>query len=273
MKKLISFALVALLAVVLTACGGGDKGIQDGKLVVGASNVPHAEILEQIKPVLQEQGIELEIKVFQDYVLPNQTLRDKELDANYFQHIPYLTAQNAEHDYNFVNVGGIHIEPIGVYSTKHTKLEDLPEGAEILVSSAVPDHGRVLSLLQEKGLITLAEGVERTRATIDDIVDNPKGLKFNTNFEAAFLPTAYKNGEGDAILINSNYAIGAGIDPSEEAIALESPENNPYVNVIAVRKEDENNAQIKALVEALQTEEVQNFILEKYKGSVIPAGK
>ncbi|MCG1021724.1 MetQ/NlpA family ABC transporter substrate-binding protein [Sutcliffiella horikoshii] len=279
MKKLLSYAVVSLLVLVLAACGtsneGGESGtgsnIEEGKLVIGASNVPHSEVLEEAKALLEEKGIELEIKTFTDYILPNQTLRDGDIDANYFQHEPYLKSQIAENDYDFVSAGGVHIEPIGVYSQKYDSLEELPEGAQILMSNSVADHGRILAMLQEKGLITLKEGVETTSATIDDIEDNPKDLQFNTQFDAAFLPQAYLNGDGDAVLINGNYALGAEIDPEEEAIALESGENNPYVNLIVVREEDKDNEQIKALVEVLQSDEIKAFIEEKYKGSVLPA--
>ncbi|QFT90485.1 Methionine-binding lipoprotein MetQ precursor [Bacillus sp. THAF10] len=275
MKKVISLFAVSLLILVLAACGNGEKEggskIEEGKLVIGASNVPHAEILEEAKPLLEEKGIELDIQTFTDYVIPNQTLRDGDIDANFFQHEPYLKSQIEENDYDFVSVGGVHIEPIGVYSKKYDSLEDLPEGAEILMSNSVADHGRILSMLEEKGLITLKDGVETTSATIDDIKDNPKKLEFNTQFEAAFLPQAYLNGDGDAVLINGNYALGADINPQEEAIALESEENNPYVNLIVARKEDKDNEQIKALVEVLQSDEIKAFIENKYKGSVIPA--
>lgn len=271
MKRVLSLAVVSLLLVVLAACGGGEKGIEEGKLVIGASNVPHAEILEEAKQILEEQGIELDIQTYTDYVIPNQALRDKDIDANFFQHEPYLKSQIQENGYNFAIAGGVHIEPIGVYSQDYDSLEDLPEGAEILMSSSVADHGRILAMLEEKDLITLKEGVEITSASVDDIEDNPKNLKFNTQFEAAFLPQAYLNGDGDAVLINGNYALGAEIDPEEEAIALESGENNPYVNLIVVREEDKDNEQIKALVEVLQSDEIKAFIEEKYKGSVLPA--
>lgn len=271
MKKVLSLAVVSLLLVVLAACGGGDKGIEEGKLVIGASNVPHAEILEEAKPILEEQGIELEIQTYTDYIIPNQALRDKDIDANFFQHEPYLKTQIAENDYKFVSAGGVHIEPIGVYSQEYDSLEELPEGAEILMSSSVADHGRILAMLEEKGLITIKEGVEITSASVDDIEDNPKNLKFNTQFEAAFLPQAYLNGDGDAVLINGNYALGAEINPEEEAIALESKDDNPYVNLIVVREEDKDNEQIKKLVEVLQSDEIKAFIDEKYKGSVLPA--
>jgi D-methionine transport system substrate-binding protein len=279
MKKWISALFAVVLVLALAACGGNnnaDDGKKEGestKLVVGASNVPHAEILEKAQPILKEKGIDLKIVKFQDYVLPNKALADKEIDANYFQHIPYLEAQKKEHGYDFVNAGGIHIEPIGVYSKKYKSLEELPEGATIIMSNSVADHGRILSMLQEKGLIKLKEGVDKTKATVKDIVENPKKLKFEADVEAGLLPQVYKNGEGDAVLINANYALDAGLDPAKDPIAVESPKDNPYVNIIAVRKGDENRKEIKTLVEVLQSKEIQDFIKEKYKGAVIPAAQ
>jgi D-methionine transport system substrate-binding protein len=286
MKKWLSILLPFALILFLAACGTAKEetnegGNADGEgeateetttLVVGASNVPHAEILEEAKPLLEEKGIELEIETFQDYVLPNQALEGGDLDANYFQHIPYLNAQIAEHGYDFVNAGGIHIEPIGVYSKKYKSLDELPEGALIIISSSVPDHGRILSLLEKEGLITLKEGIEKTEATIDDIVENPKNLEFDTQYEASLLPQIFNNDEGDAVLINSNYAIDAGLNPIEDSIAIEESDS-PYVNVIAVRSGDENKEAIKALVEVLRSEEIQNFILEKYEGAVVPVSE
>jgi D-methionine transport system substrate-binding protein len=279
MKKWISALFAIVLVLALAACGGNnnaDGGKKEGKLtklVVGASNVPHAEILEKAQPILKEKGIDLKIVKFQDYVLPNKALADKEIDANYFQHIPYLEAQKKEHGYDFVNAGGIHIEPIGLYSKKYKSLEELPDGATIIMSNSVADHGRILSMLQEKGLIKLKEGIDKTKAKVKDIVENPKHLKFEADVEAGLLPQIYKNGEGDAVLINANYALDAGLDPAKDPIAVESPKDNPYVNIIAVRKGDENRKEIKTLVEVLQSKEIQDFIKEKYKGAVIPAAQ
>lgn len=288
MKKLLLLLTSLFVIFALAACGGGnqkeestgdqgaatnEKTAEPVKLVVGASNVPHAEILEHAKPILAEKGIDLKIETFQDYILPNKALNEKELDANYFQHIPYLEAQKKEFGYDFVNAGGIHIEPIGVYSQKYKSLEELPEGAKIIMSNSVADHGRMLSLLEEKGLIKLKEGVDKTTATVDDIVENPKKLEFVADVEAGLLPQVFKNGEGDAVLINANYALDAGLDPAKDPIAVESPENNPYVNVVAVRAGDENRPEIKTLVEVLQSKEIQDFIKETYKGAVIPASK
>ncbi|MCM3115182.1 MetQ/NlpA family ABC transporter substrate-binding protein [Neobacillus sp. MER 74] len=281
MKKILSLLLALSIVFVVAACGKseeksegttGGKEAETTKLVVGASNVPHAEILEKAKPLLKEKGIDLEIKTFQDYVLPNKALASKELDANYFQHIPYLNSQNKENGYGFVNAGGIHIEPIGVYSKKYKKLSDLPKGAHLIMSNSVADHGRLLSLLEKEGVIKLKEGIDKTKAELKDVVENPKNLKFDTNYEAALLPKIYNNGEGDAVLINSNYAIDAGLNPVEDSIAIEDKES-PYVNVIAVRSGDENKDSIKTLVEVLHSKEIQDFILEKYKGAVVPVSE
>jgi len=279
MKKWLGALLALTLLLALSACGtsnqkseGTDKKAKTTTLVVGASNVPHAEILEKAKPILKKKGINLVIKKFQDYVLPNKALASKQLDANYFQHIPYLESQNKQFHYGFVNAGGIHIEPIGIYSKKYKKLTDLPDGAHIIMSSSVADHGRLLSLLEAQGLIKLKPGIDKTTATVKDVIDNPKHLQFDAKYEASLLPKIYNNGEGDAVLINSNYAIQAGLNPLKDAIAIED-KNSPYVNVIAVRKGDENKPAIKTLVEVLHSKKIQDFILEKYKGAVVPVSE
>ena len=267
--------LTAASALTILAACGGDSGSgagDDKTLVIGASNVPHAEILEHVKDEYEAKGYKLEITKFQDYVLPNRTLADGELDANYFQHEPYLESQMAENkDYKFASAGGVHIEPIGVYSQDYASLDELPDGAEIIMSSSVADHGRILTMLQSEGLLTLAEG-KTVDATVADIVDNPKNLTFKTNVEAALLPQAYNNGEGDAVLINTNYAIDAGLNPLEDAIALEG-EDSPYVNLIVTREGDENDERVKALLEVLTSEETQQWILEEYKGAVVPVNQ
>jgi D-methionine transport system substrate-binding protein len=282
MKKWLSLVLALAVALVISACGTSEENADGGnadsgkeetsKLVVGASNVPHAEILEEAKPLLEEKGIELEVVTFQDYILPNQALNSGELDANYFQHIPYLEAQIEENDYDFVNAGGIHIEPIGVYSKKYKSLDELPDGAKVLMSNSVADHGRILTMLEKEGLITLKEGVDKIKATIDDIETNEKNLEFDTEYEASLLPQIYNNDEGDAVLINSNYAIDAGLNPIEDSIAIEDKES-PYVNVIAVNSGDEDKEAVKALVEVLHSKEIQDFILEKYEGAVVPVSE
>lgn len=272
MKKFVAGILLSASAITLAACGGGagsSSGGDSKELVVGASNIPHSEILEQAKPLLEEKGIELKIETYQDYILPNEDLENGDLDANYFQHIPYFEAQMADHGYDFANAGGIHIEPIGVYSKKYKSLDELPEGATILISNSVADHGRILSMLEAEGLITLKEGIDKTTAEVKDIVDNPKNLEFDAEYEAALLVQMYENEEGDAVLINSNYAIDAGLNPLEDSIAIENSES-PYVNIIAVKAGNEKNKEIKALVEVLKSKEIQDFILDEWGGSVVP---
>lgn len=204
--------------------------------------------------------------------MPNKDLETEDLDANYFQHIPYFEGQIADHGYDFVNAGAIHVEPMAVYSKKYTSVEDIPEGGVILFSNSVADHGRALSILEEAGLITLADGVEKIKAEIKDVVDNPKKLEFDANYDPAFMPQLYNNDEGDALLINANYAIDAGLNPVEDSIAIEST-NSPYANIIAVRAGDENREDIKTLVEVLTSKEIQDFILEEWGGMVVPVEK
>ncbi len=288
MKHWLQLLAALTLVLLLAACGtgedseeqeSGDTGNneeeaapeeENAELVVGASNVPHAEILEFASDKLAEEGIDLEIETFNDYIVPNQALAEGELDANYFQHIPYFEGQVEENDYDFVNAGGVHIEPIGVYSQEYDSLDDLPEGAEVIMSSSVTDHGRILMMLEDEGLITLKEGAG-INATIEDVEENPKDLQFRDDVEAATLPQAYQNGEGDAVLINSNYALDAGLSPREDTIAIEDEENNPYVNIIAVRSEDEDKEEIQTLLDVLHSEEVTEFIEEEYDGAVVPA--
>ncbi len=282
MKKWLGFLLIITMVFALAACGTKDNKSDENKdketetdtktLVVGASNVPHAEILEQVKPILADQGIDLKIEKFQDYVVPNQALDSKDLDANYFQHIPYLETQIADNDYDFEIAGEIHIEPIGVYSKKFKDLDKLPKGALVIISSSVSDHGRILTILEKEGLIKLKEGVKKVSATVDDIVENKKELVFKTEYAPELLPQIFNNNEGDAVLINSNYAIDAGLDPLKDSIALEKTDS-PYVNVVAVRKGDKDKPEIKALVEALLSTEIQDWILEKYNNAVVPVTK
>lgn len=279
MKKFLAGLFLSVLVLALAACGTDkkedagstnvDSANENVTLKVGASNTPHAVILEKAKPILAEQGIDLEIETYTDYVLPNQDLESGELDANYFQHIPYLELQIKDNGYDFVNAGGVHIEPIGIYSKKYKSLEELPEGATILLSNSVSDHGRMLSLLEAKGLIKLADDVDKTAAELKDVVENPKNLVFDANTAPEMLVQMYENDEGDAVLINSNFAIDNGLNPLEDAISLEDKES-PYVNIIAVRSGDETKPEIKKLLEVLTSEEIQNFILEEWKGAVVP---
>ncbi|GLC89760.1 MetQ/NlpA family ABC transporter substrate-binding protein [Lysinibacillus piscis] len=283
MKKLLTGLFLAVLVLALAACGTAKKeDANSGEttkepeskeenvtLTVGASNVPHAVILEKVKPILEKEGIELKVETYQDYVLPNQDLSNGDIDANYFQHIPYFNTQIADNGYEFANVGGVHIEPIGVYSKKYKSLEELPEGATILLSNSVADHGRMLSLLEAKGLIKLKDGVDKTKAELKDVIENPKNFNFDANTAAEMLVQMYNNDEGDAVLINSNFAIDNGLNPIEDSIALEDKES-PYVNILAVRAGDETKPEIQKLYEALKSPEIQDFILKEWKGAVVP---
>ena len=221
-----------------------------------------------------KQGIDLEIKPFQDYILPNTALAGHDIDANYFQHIPYLNSVLKDHagdkDYDFVSAGAIHIEPIGIYSKKYKSLKDLPEGGKIIMRDAVSEEGRILSIFEKEGVIKLKPGIDKVTARISDIVENPKKLKFTPNVEASLLPQMYNNNEGDAVVINANYAIDAGLDPVHDPIAVESGENNPYANIITVHRGDEKKKDIVALVNVLHSKEIQDWIRTKYKGAVIP---
>lgn len=275
-KKLVASLLTASLALGLAACGSDDASSGDDKetkLVVGASNVPHAEILEEAKPLLEKEGVDLEIKKYQDYVLPNKNLAEGEIDANYFQHQPYLDQQLKDNpDYDIVSAGGIHVEPMAVYSKKYKSLDELPDGATIIISNSVAEQGRILSLLEANGLITLKEGVDKTAAVIKDIDKNPKNVKIEAKVSPEMLVQTYNNDEGDAIVINANYALDAGLNPTKDSIAIEDS-NSDYVNVIAVNAKDKDNEAVKKLVDVLHSEEIQDFILEEWDGSVVPVDK
>ncbi|WP_082233482.1 MetQ/NlpA family ABC transporter substrate-binding protein [Halobacillus massiliensis] len=276
MKKLLTGSIFALLLVFLAACGSSDESSEEGpgdEITVGASSTPHAEILEEAKPLLEEEGITLNIEQYQDYILPNQDLSDGNIDANYFQHIPYLEDQMAQNEeYDFVNLGGIHIEPMGIYSKDFKSIEEVKDGTTVLMSNSVADHGRILSLLEREGLIKLDEEVEKVEATVEDIVENPKNLEFETGIDAALLPENYQREDNVLVAINTNYAIDAGLNPSEDALILEDSES-PYVNVIAAKSEHEDNESLNKLVEVLRSEEIQTFIEEEYNGAVVPVSE
>lgn len=281
MRKLLTLFSI-LFVLLLAACGGSSEESntdessegateteEEVTIKVGASSVPHAEILEEAKPLLEEQGIILEIEPYEDYVLPNDDLASGELDANYFQHIPFLEQTIADTGYDLTHIGGIHIEPMGVYSKGIEDVDSIPEGTEVILSNSVSDHGRILGLFQSEGLITLDDSVDVASATIDDIVENPLNLQFTPEYDPAFLPELYETEEDALVVINTNFAIGAGLNPLEDSLFIEG-EDSPYVNVIAVRSEDEDNEALKTLVEVLHSEEIQNFILENYDGAVVP---
>ena len=237
-------------------------------LKVGASPAPHAEILEVVKDLLAEEGITLEIVEFDDYILPNQAVEDGSLDANYFQHITYMNGYNADNGTHLVSVGEIHYEPLGLYAGKTDSIDALPDGAQIAVPNDTTNEARALLLLEQEGLLTLAEGAG-INATVLDIVDNPKNLEF-VELEAAQIPT--RLADVDMAVINGNYAMGAGMSIAD-ALAIESSDGTAataYANVVAVKEGNENNEAILALVEALKSDEVKAYMEETFQGSVVP---
>lgn len=258
----------ALLSVSLLAFAA--PAFAETVLKIGASPVPHAEILEAAKPLLAAEGITLEVIVFQDYILPNVALDGGDIDANYFQHVPYLNEVLTQNpDYTFANAGGIHVEPIGIYSKRFGSLQELPDGGKVIMRDSVAEEGRILSIFAREGVVTLKEGIEPVAIRISDIAENPKGLEFLPNIEAALLPQMYANDEGDAVTINANYAIGAGLNPVTDPIAVESAVGNPYANIITVRAGDETRPEIVKLVEILKSETIKDFIATTYQGAVL----
>ncbi len=275
MKQKHAFLLVsiALMMIVLAAAGCAKKAANAPAatnnlvtLKVGAAVVPHAEILNFVKPKLKEEGIDLQVVVLDDEAQLNPALQDKQIDANYFQHVPYLDSVSKEKGYNFAVVGKIHVEPIGLYSKKHTSKDQLPEGAKIAIPNNPSNEYRALVLLQANGLLTLKDNLVNYSATPADIANNPKNFKF-VEIEAAQLTRTLQDVDG--AVINTNFVLDAKIDPNTALFKEDA--NSPYANVIVVRKGDEGRPEIQKLVAALQTPEVKQFILDKYKGAVVPA--
>jgi D-methionine transport system substrate-binding protein len=267
MKKTIVSLLVAgalVLGLVQPVLAGGKKDAQTQVLKVGATPVPHAELLNLVKADLAAQGIDLQVIEFTDYVLPNSGLVAGDLDANYFQHLPYLQS-NEEWNSKLTTAFGVHIEPFGLYSGKHRSISDLPDNATIAIPNDPSNGGRALLLLAAKGIITLREGAGVT-ATPLDITANPKNLKFQ-ELEAAQLPRALP--DVDAATINGNYALEAGINPAKDSLIIEGGDS-PYTNYVVVRKGGENDARISALKQALLSQKVKDYINKTWSdGSVI----
>ena len=268
MKKILSVLLVLTL-IGASFVGCGKKDASDNKIVIGASTTPHAEILEQARPALEKAGYELEIIEYADYVQPNVALNSKDLDANFFQHLPYLEQFNAENKADLVSAGIIHYEPLGIYPGKSATFEDLKDGAQIAVPNDATNEARALLLLEVQGLITLTKGVG-VGATKNDIAENPKNLEI-VEIEAAQLGRSLQ--DVDLAVINGNYAIQAGLNAETDAIAFEEKDSvaaETYGNIIAVNAGDEDRKDIKALIKALQSDEVKQFINDTYKGAVVP---
>lgn len=294
MKKAFAIALSAALALSLAACGGASSSSAAASsssapaasasgaeaavtLTVGASPAPHAEILEQAAVLLAEQGIALDIVEFDDYVMPNTALAEGSLDANYFQHQPYLTNFNAEQGTDLVSAGAIHYEPLGVYAGKSSDLANVPDGAQIGIPADATNGGRALLLLQDNGVLTLKDGIDldyfRNAGDIlfseyDGIAENPHNVEI-VAMEAANLPASLP--DLDFAVINGNYAIPAGI--ADKLLASEDASGEAaqvFANIVAVRAGDEDRAEIQALVNVLKSDEMKDWITEKYEGSVLP---
>jgi len=256
MKKLI----VALAAVAAFSAQA------DETLTVAATPVPHAEILEFVKPALAKEGVDLKVKVFTDYIQPNVQVAEKRLDANFFQHQPYLDEFNKAKGTSLVAVTGVHLEPLGAYSSKIKDLKDLPGGANVVIPNDATNGGRALLLLAKAGLITLKDP-SNILSTVKDIAQNPKDLKIR-ELEAATIPRVLT--QVDLALINTNYALEAKLDPSKDALVIEG-NDSPYVNILVSRADNRDSDAMQKLAAALHSPEVKKFITEKYKGAVLPA--
>lgn len=272
LKKLSLLAASALLAVAFLAAGCGSDSASSGSssknttVTVGATPVPHGEILNEIKPLLAKEGVDLKVVEFTDYVKPNLSLNDKELDANFFQHSPYLDKFNSEHGTKLKAIAKIHVEPMGIYSHKIKDLKDLPDGAKVAIPNDPTNGGRALLILQSAGLIGLKDGGNIT-STVQDVEKNDKHLQF-VELEAAQIPRSID--DVDIALINTNFAMEAGLNPLKDALFLE-PKDSPYANVLVIREGDENRPEIQKLVKALQSPEVKKFIEDKYQGAILPS--
>lgn len=278
-KKLLSLALATILtAGLVTGCGSSasssdqsssQDNTQKKTITVAASYTPHSEILAEAAKILEKQGYELKVTVFDDYVQPNNVVESGEFDANYMEHVPYMEQFNKENGTHIVNAGGIHYEPFGIYPGTKKKLDDLAEGDTIAIPNDTTNEARALLLLQDNGLLTLKDGAGLT-ATINDIKENPKKLKFQ-ELEAA--QVAKVKDEVAFVVLNGNYALEAGYSVSKDSIAYEKADSEAaktYVNIIGVKEGNENSDGIKALVKVLKSDDIKKFINDKYDGAVIP---
>ena len=273
-KKILALALAGVLAVgALTGCGSSksessDKKTDDKKITVAASATPHAEILEEAKTLLKDKGYELEVKVFDDYVQPNNVVESGEFDANYFQHVPYLEQFNEEKGTHLVVAGKIHYEPFGIYPGTKKDLKDIAKGDKIAVPNDTTNEARALLLLQDNGIIKLKDGAG-IKATVNDIEENPNNIEI-VELEAAQVPRVVN--EVAYVVLNGNYALEANYTVKKDALAYEKSDSEAaktYVNVIAVKEGNENSEKIKALVDVLKSDSIKKFINEKYDGAVI----
>lgn len=262
-KKLVTLALTSVVALSIVGCSNASAD-NDKTIIVGASSTPHAEILEVVKPKLEEQGYKLEIKVMDDYVIPNTGLAEGSLDANYFQHVPYLEQTIEEKNLGLTYTAKIHLEPIGFYSEKVKSFDEIENNAKIAIPNDVTNGARALKLLADNGIIEVKDGED---ITVKDITSNPKNVEI-VEMNAEMIAATLSDVSG--AVINTNYALSADLNPKKDAIALESIDS-PYANILACREDNKDSDKIKVLTEALTSDEVKDFIEEKYDGSIIPS--
>lgn len=267
MKKPFKLTTISILSALIftgvIGCGRGTGG--SDKIKVSVTSVPHAEILEHIQPELEKRGVTLELTVTDDYDVHNRALAEKEVDANFFQHSPFLEEQIEEFGYEIQEFGKIHIEPLGIYSKKITSLSNLSDGATISIPNDPTNESRALALLHRNGLIEMND-LNNLKATIIDIKSNPKNFKFQ-EIDAAMLSRSLD--DVDAAVINTNFALAADLNPSDDALAIEDADS-PYANVLTIRKGDENRKELQILKEVLTSDEVKDYINEKYEGAIVP---
>ena len=270
-RKFVTVSLAAALAIGTITANGVlvSADAQKGTIKVAASATPHAEILEEAKPILEKEGWDLEVTVFDDYVQPNLVVESGDFDANYFQHIPYLDNFNEEQGTHLVNAGGIHYEPFGIYPGTKKTLDDLEDGDTIAVPNDTTNEARALLLLQDNGVITLKDGAG-LEATVKDIEENTKNIQIE-ELEAAQVSRV--KDEVAFVVLNGNYALQAGYSVSKDSIAHETSDSEAaktYVNIIAVKEGNEDNEAVKALVDVLKSDEIKDYINETYDGAVVP---
>jgi len=268
-------AVLVTLSLVLSGCGSKTDAPKTGSdtasstvLKVGATPIPHAEILEYIKPALLKEGVDLQIVSYTDYVRPNLDLDTGDIDANFFQHTPYLDSFNQDHSLKNVSIANVHIEPMGIYSKKITKLDDLKSGDAIAIPNDPSNGGRALALLEKAGIIKLKDGVG-IKGTVNDIQDNPKQLKI-TPLDAPQLPRVLQDPKVIAAVINTNYALEGGLNPLTDSIIIEDKES-PYANILVVKESRKDDSALQKLAKVLTSPDVKKFIEDKYKGSIVPA--
>lgn len=268
-------AVLVTFSLALSGCGNKTEAPKTGSdtaantvLKVGATPIPHTEILEYIKPALLKEGVELQIVSYTDYVRPNLDLDSGDIDANFFQHTPYLDSFNADHSLKNVSIANVHIEPMGIYSKKIAKLDELKNEDTIAIPNDPSNGGRALALLEKAGIIKLKDGVG-IKGTVNDIQDNPKQLKV-TPLDAPQLPRVLQDPKVTAAVINTNYALEGGLNPLKDSLSIED-KDSPYANILVVKESRKDDPALQKLAKALTSPDVKKFIEDKYQGSIIPA--